>query len=166
MQEHLRARRLDWGDAPAAYPTLFRDNGARHVIREGFYLGASIDRDPNGQPGALANGDDTDLDGDDEDGVFFLTPAVPGVRQRLRVDASAEGLLDAFVDFNRDGDWDDAGEQVFTSEPLVAGMNFVSHLVPAGFPGVVLPKPANAAAFRAAVARLLDERPPQLRAQS
>ncbi|NLE88321.1 MAG: response regulator [Myxococcales bacterium] len=41
-----------------------------------------------------------------------------------------------------------------------------SHLVPAGFPGVVLPKPANAAAFRAAVARLLDERPPQLRAQS
>jgi hypothetical protein len=39
------------------------------------------------------------------------------------VTASATGFLDAWVDFNQDGDWNDAGEQIFTSEPLVAGEN-------------------------------------------
>jgi hypothetical protein len=133
MQEQLLDRRLDWGDAPdRPYPTRFASNGARHVIKANFHLGAAIDRDPNGQPSLLANGDDTDADGDDEDGVLFLTPAIPGVPQRIRVDASAPGLLDAFFDFNRDGDWNDAGEQVFANLPLVAGMNFLSHVVPAG----------------------------------
>jgi Dockerin type I domain/GEVED domain len=39
------------------------------------------------------------------------------------VTASGPGLLDAWIDFNRDGDWDDAGEQIFTRASLNAGAN-------------------------------------------
>jgi hypothetical protein len=131
MQAQLRARRLDWGDAPdRPYPTRFDSDGARHVIREGFHLGDTIDRDPNGQPSADAKGDDGDADGDDEDGVFFETVPTPGDRERVRVVASGAGRLDAWADWNRDGDWDDPGEQTFTSEPLVAGPNLLTYLVP------------------------------------
>ena len=41
------------------------------------------------------------------------------------------GFLNAWVDFNRDGDWSDAGEQVFTSELLAMGVNSLSFPVPA-----------------------------------
>ncbi len=44
--------------------------------------------------------------------------------------ASAAGLLNAWIDFNADGDWDDAGEQVFTDEPLSAGVNSLVVPVP------------------------------------
>jgi hypothetical protein len=48
------------------------------------------------------------------------------------VTASGSGLLNAWVDFNMDGDWSDAGEQIFTDEPLAAGVNNLSFSVPAG----------------------------------
>jgi hypothetical protein len=44
--------------------------------------------------------------------------------------ASAPGLLDAWIDFNRDGDWLDAGEQIATNFAVVAGTNSVSFTVP------------------------------------
>jgi pimeloyl-ACP methyl ester carboxylesterase len=45
--------------------------------------------------------------------------------------ASAAGKLDGWVDFNRDRDFDDAGEQVFQTYPVHAGNNFASFRVPA-----------------------------------
>jgi hypothetical protein len=38
--------------------------------------------------------------------------------------------LDAWIDFNADGDWDDAGEQIFDGAPLVAGANALQFNVP------------------------------------
>jgi hypothetical protein len=122
---------LDYGDAPAPYPTRVADDGAAHDTRgNDIFLGHRRDTDADGQPSYQALGDDV-LDGDDdEDGVIFFSNGTPGWRQHLDVKASMNGSLDAWVDFNRDGRWD-GHEQVFQSEQLVPGPNHLSFLVPA-----------------------------------
>ncbi len=126
---------IDLGDAPTAgqsglansYPTLLIDNGARHQLVAGPRLGAVIDAESDGQPTALADGDDINGLPDDEDGVTFST-LVAGSTGTATVTASAAGLLDAWVDLNFDGDWDDAGERITPAAGLVvvAGANAVT----------------------------------------
>jgi len=120
---------LDFGDAPdPTYPTLLASNGARHIISPNLYLGATVDPEPDGQPTANADGDD--LDGnDDEDGVTFFGPFVLGYTYNFTVTASAEGKLDAWVDFNGNGVWE-SSEQIFTSQPLKAGVNVLWLQIP------------------------------------
>ena len=124
---------LDYGDAPAPYATLEVDNGARHQVVSDFYLGNSIDIDFNGQPSAAADGDDQD-GSDDEDGVTGIdaaTSTLVGASQHsIIVTASKAGRLDAWIDFNQDGDWNDAGEQVFTNQALSSGANALTFVVP------------------------------------
>ncbi|MCP4166137.1 MAG: hypothetical protein GY759_09620 [Chloroflexi bacterium] len=131
ITSQLEEPELDFGDAPDSvpfprYPTLLANNGARHQIIPGFYLGNSIDADADGQPTFQANGDDNDGN-DDEDGITFTTPLFPGqpacVTANLTNVASAAAALDAWIDFNGDGDWTDLGEQIFTSKPLATGIN-------------------------------------------
>ncbi len=122
---------IDFGDAPDTYPTTLADNGARHAIQDGYYLGNGVDEEADGQPNAIATGDDAD-GGADEDGVVFDSLLLAGQNTDLTVTASDAGFLDAWIDFNSDGDWDDAGEQVFTSQALAAGANSLSVAVPAG----------------------------------
>ncbi|MHC1707083.1 MAG: GEVED domain-containing protein [Bacteroidales bacterium] len=122
----------DFGDAPdVPYPTLAASNGAQHVIMPGFFLGNSVDGENNGQPSGLADGDDLN-NNDDEDGVFINWGGITGSPVNLRVVASLPGFLDAWADFNNDGDWADAGEQIFTVTPLISGSNYLSFVVPAG----------------------------------
>lgn len=109
---------LDFGDAPTAaqsgfsnsYPTTLASNGARHTV-VGPSLGSARDAENDGQPTAAADGDDVNGSPDDEDGV-----TIPALKQGqvavLTVNASAAAKLDAWIDWNRDGDWNDAGEQV------------------------------------------------------
>ncbi|MCX6344459.1 MAG: GEVED domain-containing protein, partial [Armatimonadetes bacterium] len=101
---------IDWGDAPdsilfPSYPTLAASNGASHQIVSGFCLGQFIDAELDGQPDPNAMGDDNNplIGPDDEDGVFFLTPLVPGQPAIVNVIASAAGMLDVWVDFNGNG---------------------------------------------------------------
>ena len=115
---------FDFGDAPAPYPTLLSANGAYHQIVQGIFLGDGVTADRDGQPDPNANLDLAD------DGVTFLTPLVRGNVASLRVFASVPGKLDAWIDFNGDGDWLDSGEQIFTSLPLAAGPNTLNFLVP------------------------------------
>jgi hypothetical protein len=124
---------LDFGDAPdPTYPTLLANNGARHTVGSGLFLGAAVDPEPDGLPNAAATGDD--VDGiDDEDGVVFMSTIDPGTTASVDITASTAGaLLDAWIDFNADGDWSDAGEQIFTNESLAAGVNSLTFNVPAG----------------------------------
>ncbi|MGV3773231.1 MAG: GEVED domain-containing protein, partial [Verrucomicrobiales bacterium] len=126
---------LDFGDAPAPYPTVLKDNGARHTLRQRFVLGQLIDLEPDGQPNATATGDDQPVPGaggGDEDGVQFVTtPFVPTQTTKVNVTLlSGPGRLDAWIDFNRDGDWADPGEQIFTSQALVAGVNALEFKTP------------------------------------
>ena len=122
---------LDFGDAPdPTYPTLYSNEGASHVVGD-LFLGAAIDPEDDGQPHAEATGDDTDSDGDDEDGVVFTSPLNPADHTTVTVTASGAGKLSAWIDFNADGDWGDTGEQIFTDENLSQGTNNLSFDVPA-----------------------------------
>ncbi len=118
---------LDFGDAPAPYPTLLADDGARHGLA-GPSLGNIRDSEADGQPSALADGDDLS-NVDDEEGVV-LAPALACLGNSITVIASSTAALDAWVDFNRDGDWQDAGEQIFTSLAVAAGANVLNFDAP------------------------------------
>jgi len=120
----------DFGDADdPTYPTLLASNGARHVAT-GVILGAFRDTEGDGQPNPAATLDDTTGAPDDEDGVAFgvITP----LGGFVTVTVTADCNLNAWVDWNTDGDWDDAGEQVFTDETLLlAGSPHVLPITPA-----------------------------------
>jgi hypothetical protein len=129
-QQTQAAPLLDWGDAPdPSYPTLLANNGARHIIVPGIFLGGCVDTDPEGQPAPDARGDDYD-GSDDEDGVFFITPLIPAQQAEVEVLASSAGYLDAWIDFNADGNWTQTSDQIFTSEPTLAGINILLFQVP------------------------------------
>ena len=63
-----------------------------------------------------------ELSGQDEDGVE-MGAFNPNTVTQVIITASAPGLLDAWVDFNADGDFSDTGEQIFASEQLQQGAN-------------------------------------------
>jgi len=134
--ERLEARLLldgvaDFGDAPFTfYQTLLADRGAWHTIVEGMHLGALVDGEPDGQPVLTADGDDLNGPLDDEDGVVFLEPWGRGLDVAIEVTASVDGLLSAWVDWTRDGDWVDDGEHLFADLPLTAGVNALTVDVP------------------------------------
>jgi hypothetical protein len=123
---------LDWGDAPdVPYPTFAMSDGPYHLIDPTIFLGRRIDPDVNGQPFPPALGDDND-GSDDDDGVRFLDPLVPGMPCDVQVLPSADGFIDAWVDFNADGDWTDPGEQIFASAAVASPNTVLTFGVPAG----------------------------------
>jgi hypothetical protein len=93
-------------------------------------LGANRDAEPNGQPTANANGDDNNGVPDDEDGVTFTSTLINGTAATVSVVVSQTCKLNAWIDFNHDGDWADAGEQIFTDKPMTAGLNTLTFNVP------------------------------------
>ncbi|MCH2124197.1 MAG: GEVED domain-containing protein, partial [Pirellulaceae bacterium] len=121
---------LDFGDAPAGYPVLEEDDGARHTILAGFGLGNDTDTDSDGIPSELSDGDDI-LGFDDEDGVTVIEPLTAVFGGKLNVFArgiSAESpgaFLDAWIDFDRDGVWSEAEHVIrsVTSDPVSAPIN-------------------------------------------
>lgn len=122
---------MDYGDAPdPAYPTLSTSDGARHIIVEGMYMGSSIDSESDGQPNASGSGDDTD-GSDDDDGIDIGGDLTQGTSFSATITVSAPGFINAWVDFNADGDWDDADEQVCTDVAVVTGTNTATFSVPA-----------------------------------
>ena len=133
---------LDFGDAPQDGPGIFYERGpdgalnpARHVLPDSRlpHLGADVDADQgNAFPGS-DGADDGVLTGSfgvtpgifvDPQGDFlgFLNP-LDTFGTELTVDVSGSGLLDAWVDFNQDGDWNDPGEQVFSNVAVLPGFN-------------------------------------------
>ncbi len=117
---------MDLGDAPLPYPTLIDDDGARHVA-VGPTLGPERDLEADGQPSAVSDGDDLAGDTNDEDGIQFVEDVVyfsahndveGDVKVNLQNADPNGNFLDAWIDFNQDGDWDDPGEQIFTSFDL------------------------------------------------
>jgi len=134
IQQGQEPEKFDWGDAPdPAYPTLRSSNGARHTIVQGYHMGASIDAEPDGQPSPNADGDDNNLFypgvPDDEDGVFFY-PIIIGQQGALDVSVTGSGFIDAWIDFNANGSWVDAGEQIAASVAVTAGRNQITFNLP------------------------------------
>ena len=113
---------LDYGDAPDPdYPTLSTSGGATHLVIDGYQLGAENDTEPEAQANLDATGDTAD------DGVEFTQMLIRGGIGNVIVTAAGitpavPGYLDAWVDFDRDGDWD-ADEKVIENALLENGSN-------------------------------------------
>jgi hypothetical protein len=131
---------LDFGDLPQSatggppnYPTLLASNGARHIISpNGPRLGPTIDQEPDGQPNITATGDDTGAvygGIDDEDGVrvggvpLELVQLSLGSVMNVQVNnGGANGLLNAWFDWNQNGILGDAAnENVAINVPVGGG---------------------------------------------
>lgn len=121
---------MDFGDAPASYATLLADDGARHTAT-GLLLGSLRDIEADAQSGLTATGDDLAAS-DDEDGVRFGALST-GLNSSLTALVSGgTGRLDAWIDFNRDGDFLDAGEKVANGVAVGAGSYTLPFAVPSG----------------------------------
>lgn len=126
----------DYGDAPSdlsttdaaltqIYNVLNANSGAAHIITSGVHLGTSINSEVDGQPTTAANADTSD------DGVTF--PTTPdgkslfymGETNTVTVNASTNGYLNVWFDWNEDGVWDIA-ERVANDTPVTAGNNTLS----------------------------------------
>jgi uncharacterized repeat protein (TIGR01451 family) len=128
----------DYGDAPASYGTS-GPGAARHRIAPGtnLTLGQCVDTELDGQPSVGADGDDNNAGtsrigtcANDEDGVVFTSPIATCNTASVTVTAGAAGKLDAWIDFNRNGTFNDGGEQIFVSQTLNAGPNNLTFNVP------------------------------------
>jgi 6-phosphogluconolactonase (cycloisomerase 2 family) len=121
---------FDFGDAPAPYPTTLVENGARH-LPAGPTLGTNRDIEADATRNATATGDDTTGTPDDEDGVTFGTITVGAQNATVTVNASAVAKLDAWIDFDGDGSFNGANEQIFDTVTLASGNNNLTFDVPA-----------------------------------
>src|SRR5690606_4787509 len=102
----------------------------RHEIVPGFLLGTLINIDVDGPQ----TPEDAAAQVNDNDGVNFDN-FVRGYSTTITVTASGitgtrPGYLDAWIDFNGDGDWSDAGEQILTRYELVNGDNQIIVSIP------------------------------------
>jgi len=121
---------MDFGDAPVSYQTLLIDDGPRHDISPGFVLGQLVDVETNGYAGSGGYGDDVWGIADDEDGFLQMSAAQLGRDSDFGVYANQGGRLDAWIDWNADGDFADAGEQMISAYPLSVGLNLMSVSIP------------------------------------
>ena len=111
----------DWGDLPDTsattsvdnYQTIDANGGPVHIIIAGLSLGATVDGEIDGQPSTDALGD-----GVDEDGLtlFSSLDLHPDMTFRLPfsyVNTTGDtAYVEAWIDWNGDGDFDDLGEMV------------------------------------------------------
>ncbi|MEL6660054.1 MAG: GEVED domain-containing protein, partial [Bacteroidota bacterium] len=119
---------FDYGDLADAdaglgeqdYETLAENGGPRHKIITNeddqvlLKIGATVDDDGDGQPDSEASSDDA-VDGDDEDGIetnniTFITGQSQDITIPVMNMTGQTAKLVMFVDWNNDGDFDDADE--------------------------------------------------------
>jgi CshA-type fibril repeat protein len=124
----------DYGDAPISYGEAWHNidltKNAGGLYNRYMFLGSYVDPEDAYQASADALGDDNNQTGglgvDDEDGVTFPTlvvgqGAVIPVAVTIR-DAGAGqiGFLNAWIDWNGDGDFLDSGEQILVNQFVFA----------------------------------------------
>ncbi len=136
---------IDYGDAPDTgagigtgnYRTTTADGGASHILT-GPFLGGCVDADDGTLQGVDSDADDTTgtlvscvIPGDDEDGVFSVVPGgifIPGqtVNGFLMIMSGSpvDCQLDAWFDFNQNGDFNDAGERIANGMTLLTTAPF------------------------------------------
>jgi uncharacterized repeat protein (TIGR01451 family) len=119
---------VDYGDAPDTaigtgtgnYKTTLSDNGARHILVSGLRLGSQIDADNGTLQNTNADADDTNGTPDDEEGVTSFAALTTEINKSYTVPVNITNstgnpaYLVGYIDFNRDGDFNDAGEQSAT----------------------------------------------------
>jgi hypothetical protein len=122
---------FDFGDAPDSYHTTLAANGPQHPVLAGFSLGATVDTEANGQPDAFALGDGADEDGVTLPAGGFKACLTQPVTVTLTNSAAAPApKLDAWIDWDGDGQFNDPRDRIATGLALVAGANVVNVSVP------------------------------------
>ncbi|WP_439899644.1 GEVED domain-containing protein [Photobacterium toruni] len=142
----------DLGDAPDTtvstgtnnYTTTYENDGAQHVQADrddngliDLRMGNEWDADLGDLQNIGAIADDND-NFDDEDGVSVVLSATKGENFDIAVNVvedatrtSSGQRIYAWLDFNLDGDWDDAGEQIISQASASIGNNSFSVPIPA-----------------------------------
>ena len=113
----------DFGDAPASY------GSADHILDFATYLGSVWDGEPANQPSVNADGDDNN-GLDDEDGVTFPGVIRQGDIINVPVSVMGMGYLNAWIDWNGDGDFADAGERIANNVQRFSGTADLNISVP------------------------------------
>ncbi len=108
--------KFDFGDLPENYPSKLENDGARHSFpaygETTVYLGAGVDNENNGQPSIQANLDQFD------DGIKISNTTLQGATLNagaittLDITTHGVGYLNAWIDWNGDGDFDDNQEKI------------------------------------------------------
>ena len=132
----------DQGDAPATYGTTGGEAAAHTLVdydetagTAGLSLGARVDHEPAGQPGAGADGDD--LTGvADEDGVADPIVVIGDVATTVAVDVTNDttdpATLVGWVDLNRNGTFDTGERSALVTVPAASGATTQDVVLPAG----------------------------------
>lgn len=111
-------------------------------------LKQAVDESPLRPADVVVVGNTVRIITDDEDGVVFTSAANPGgiinpgVPLVIEVTVTGSGVLEAWIDFNFDGDWDDPNEQIITA--ATPGAIFSSAPGVAVTRSFVIPIPATA----------------------
>lgn len=140
---HTAAAQNDWGDAPDTYQTTAVAGGPSHIISPALRIGVDSDAEANGNPTPFAQGDDT-AGADDEDGVLVYESVTDRIKalqigawsqMQVMVQRNAalfpSAFLNAWCDFNRDGDFADANERIVQNAAAEDGLNVFGFFTPA-----------------------------------
>jgi alpha-amylase len=105
--------------------------GPAHLIGNDLRMGFLVDPDNGHQASPDATGDDFN-GSNDEDGILYSDPIVPGAVWPLQVGASASGLVDGWIDFNQNGIFEHPAEHITggTSTPVAIGLQTISIAIP------------------------------------
>ena len=132
----------DQGDAPASYGTTGGEAAAHTLVdydetagTAGLSLGARVDHEPAGQPGAGADGDD--LTGvADEDGVADPIVVIGDVATTVPVDVTNDtdvpATLVGWVDLDGNGTFDADERSALVTVPASSGATTQQVVLPAG----------------------------------
>ncbi len=109
------------------YRTLGENGGPAHIIAgtsSTLFLGSRVDGEVVGVPGVRANGDDLATLPDDEDGLIepaqdllLTVGSAPVVQVRATNTTGLAATLYGWIDFNRDGEFDNATERTSVGVP-------------------------------------------------
>ncbi len=113
----------DYGDAPSLY------GSADHIMDFTRYLGSELDGEDASLASADADGDDNNGI-DDEDGVLFPAELHREETVNIPITTTGIGYLNAWIDWNGDGDFLDAGEQVADDIQRLSGTQDLVLTVP------------------------------------
>ncbi len=119
------AASFDFGDAPSSqksgflrdYPVRSAANGARHLIG-GPRFGNDVSADADSNPDVGAKFEELDED----DSGISVGQWVAGELAQIQFNVQqSSDYVNAWVDNNRNGDWDDDGEQIVSNAMIAAG---------------------------------------------
>lgn len=118
VSSYSYTKAYDFGDAPMSYGSarheinVLKDDATGQYLKY-IYLGKKVDQEPDVLISTKAQGDDSS-ESDDEDGVSFPS-LVAGSTAEIPVEVTAKGesygILNAWFDWNGDGDFNDAEEK-------------------------------------------------------